>query len=123
MAAVATVKSLYSHATFMITVVMIPFVLLLTNRQYRTATVFFCLFVAGLFVQVIQNSVQPPVAVNTLVVLLVGLALWLFPAPVTRVYIIKSTTVSECITALDRTHIGWQITISLSALFRFVPTM
>ena len=38
-------------------------------------------------------------------------------------YIIKSTTASECITALGRMHIGRQITIPLSVLFRFIPTM
>ena len=74
MAVVATAEFLYSHTAFMIAVAMIPFVLLLTNRQYKTATVFFCLFAAGLFVQAIQNSVQFPMIVNMLVVLLVGLA-------------------------------------------------
>lgn len=123
MAVVATAEFLYSHTAFMIAVAMIPFVLLLTNRQYKTATVFFCLFAAGLFVQAIQNSVQFPMIVNMLVVLLVGLVLWLFPAFVMGAYIIKSTTASECITALGRMHIGRQITIPLSVLFRFIPTM
>ena len=80
MAVVATAEFLYSHTAFMIAVAMIPFVLLLTNRQYKTATVFFCLFAAGLFVQAIQNSVQFPMIVTMLVVLLVGLVLRLFPA-------------------------------------------
>ena len=75
MAVVATAEFLYSHTAFMIAVAMIPFILLLTNRQYKTATVFFCLFAAGLFVQAIQNSVQFPMIVNMLVVLLVGLVL------------------------------------------------
>ncbi len=123
MAVVATAEFLYSHTAFMIAVAMIPFVLLLTNRQYKTATVFFCLFAAGLFVQAIQNSVQFPMIVNMLVVLLVGLVLRLFPAFMMGAYIIKSTTASECITALGRMHIGRQITIPLSVLFRFIPTM
>ena len=123
MAVVATAEFLYSHTAFMIAVAMIPFVLFLTNRQYKTATVFFCLFAAGLFVQAIQNSVQFPMIVNMLVVLLVGLVLRLFPAFMMGAYIIKSTTASECITALGRMHIGRQITIPLSVLFRFIPTM
>ena len=123
MAVVATAEFLYSHTAFMIAVAMIPFILLLTNRQYKTATVFFCLFAAGLFVQAIQNSVRFPMIVNMLVVLLVGLVLRLFPAFVMGAYIIKSTTASECITALGRMHIGRQITIPLSVLFRFIPTM
>ena len=60
MAVVATAEFLYSHTAFMIAVALIPFVLLLTNRQYKTAIVFFCLFTAGLFVQAVQNSIQFP---------------------------------------------------------------
>lgn len=123
MAVVATAEFLYSHTAFMIAVALIPFVLLLTNRQYKTAIVFFCLFTAGLFVQAVQNSIQFPMVINMLVVLLVGLVLRLFPAFVMGAYIIKSTTASECITALGRMHIGRQITIPLSVLFRFIPTM
>ena len=80
MAVVATAEFLYSHTAFMIAVALIPFVLLLTNRQYKTAIVFFCLFTAGLFVQAVQNSIQFPMVINMLVVLLVGLVLRLFPA-------------------------------------------
>ena len=58
MAVVATAEFLYSRTAFMIAVAMIPFVLLLTNRQYKTATVFFCLFAAGLFVQAIMALPQ-----------------------------------------------------------------
>ena len=75
MAVVATAEFLYSHTAFMIAVALIPFVLLLTNRQYKTAIVFFCLFTAGLFVQAVQNSIQFPMVINMLVVLLVGLVL------------------------------------------------
>ena len=118
MAVVATAEFLYSHTAFMIVVALIPFVLLLTNRQYKTAIIFFCLFTAGLFVQAVQNSMQFPMVINMLVVVL-----RLFPAFVMGAYIIKSTTTSECITALGRMHIGQQITIPLSVLFRFIPTM
>lgn len=123
MAVVATAEFLYSHTAFMIVVALIPFVLLLTNRQNKTALIFFCLFSAGLFVQAVQNSIQFPMVINMLVVLLVGLVLRLFPAFAMGAYIIKSTTASECITALGRMHIGRQITIPLSVLFRFIPTM
>lgn len=41
MAVVATAEFLYNHTAFMIAVALIPFVLLLTNRQYKTAITFF----------------------------------------------------------------------------------
>ena len=123
MAVVATAEFLYSHTAFMIAVAAIPFVLLLTCRQYKTAIIFAVLFSLGLVVQAIQNTLHFPMIVNMLVVLLVGLVLRLFPAFVMGAYIIRSTTASECITALGRMHISRKITIPLSVLFRFIPTM
>lgn len=123
MAVVATAEFLYSHTAFMIAVALIPFVLLLTNRQYKTSITFFILFTAGLVVQAVQNNVQFPMVINMLIVLLVGLVLRLFPAFMMGAYFIKSTTASECVASLGRMHIGRQITIPLSVLFRFIPTM
>lgn len=123
MSVVATAEFLYCHTAFMIAIALIPFILLLTNKQYKTATIFFILFTAGLSVQAIQNSIHFPMIVNMIVVLLVGLVLRLFPAFAMGAYIIKSTTASECVTSLSRMHIGRQITVPLSVLFRFIPTM
>jgi len=123
MAVVATAEFLYAHTAFMIAVALIPFVLLLTNRQYKTGVTFFILFTAGLVVQAVQNNVQFPMVINILIVLLVGLVLRLFPAFMMGAYFIKSTTASECVASLGRMHIGRQITIPLSVLFRFIPTM
>lgn len=123
MAAVATAEFLYAHTAFMIAVALIPFVLLLTNRQYKTAIAFFILFTAGLVMQAVQNNVQFTMIINMIIVLLVGLVLRLFPAFMMGAYFIKSTTASECVASLGRMHIGRQITIPLSVLFRFIPTM
>ena len=123
MAVVATAEFLYGHTAFMLAVALIPFILLLTNRQYKAATIFIVLFVAALVVKEIQNSIHFHVVVNMVVVLLVGLVLRLFPAFEMGNYIIKSTTASECITSLSRMYIGRNITIPLSVLFRFLPTM
>ena len=113
MAVVATAEFLYGHTAFMLAVALIPFILLLTNRQYKAATIFIVLFVAALVVKEIQNSIRFHMVVNMVVVLLVGLVLRLFPA----------FAASECITSLSRMHIGRNITIPLSVLFRFLPTM
>lgn len=123
MAIVATAEFLYAHTAFMIAVALIPFVLLLINRQYKTALIFFVLFTTGLVVQAVQNSIQFPMVLNMLIVLLVGLVLRLFPAFMMGAYFLKSTTASECVASLGRMHIGRQITIPLSVLFRFLPTM
>lgn len=123
MAIVATAEFLYSHTAFMIAVAAIPFVLLMFNKQYKTGIIFFVLFSLSLFMGRIHNSVQLPMILNMLAVLLVGFVQRLFPAFALGSYVIKSTTAGECITALSRLHIGRSITIPLSVLFRFLPTM
>lgn len=123
MAAVATAEFLYGHTAFMVAVALIPFVLLLTNRQYKIAIAFLILFSTGLIVQAVQNNIQFSMIINMIIVLLVGLVLRLFPAFMMGAYFIKSTTASECVASLEKMHIGRQITIPLSILFRFLPTM
>ena len=51
MAVVATAEFLYGHTAFMLAVALIPFILLLTNRQYKAAAIFIVLFVAALVVK------------------------------------------------------------------------
>ncbi|OJT83071.1 transporter [Clostridioides difficile] len=123
MAIVSTAEFLYSHTAFMIAVALIPFVLLLSNRQYKTGMIFFILFVLSLIMGKGHNSIQLPMILNMIAVLLVGFVQRLFPAFALGAYVINSTTASECITALGRMHIGRNITIPLSVLFRFLPTM
>lgn len=123
MAVVASAEFLYSHTSFMIAVALIPFALLMSNRQYKTGMTFFVLFVLSLFMGRIHNSVQLPMILNMLAVLLVGFVQRLFPAFALGAYVINSTTAGECITGLGRMHIGRSITIPLSVLFRFLPTM
>lgn len=123
MAIVATAEFLYGHTAFMLTVALIPFVLLMSNKQYKTGMIFFVLFLLSLFMGKIHNSVQLPMVLNMIAVLLVGFVQRLFPAFALGTYVIKSTTAGECITALGRMHIGRNITIPLSVLFRFLPTM
>lgn len=123
MAIVATAEFLYGHTAFMVAIALIPFTLLLTNRQYKTGVVFLLLFGAALMVKEVQNSIHFHIMVNMIVVLLVGLVLRLFPAFAMGDYIVNSTTASECITSLSRMYVGRSITIPLSVLFRFLPTM
>ncbi len=123
MSFVATAEFLYGHNAFLLAVALIPFTLLLTNKQYKSAGIFMILFMCALFVKGIQNYMHFPMVVNMIVVLLVGLVLRLFPAFAMGDYLIYSTTASEWISALSRMHIGKTIIIPLSVLFRFLPTL
>ncbi len=123
MAVISTAEFLYSHTAFMIAVAIIPFVLLTLNKQYRFASGFLLLFTVSLIAKETQSFVHFHVIVNMMIVLLVGLVLRLFPAFAMGAYMIYSTKASEFITALGRMHISRKITIPISVLFRFLPTM
>ncbi len=60
---------------------------------------------------------------NMVVVFLVGFVLRLLPAFAMGAYLIQSTKASEFITSLGRMHVSRNITIPISVLFRFLPTM
>ncbi|MCR1972594.1 energy-coupling factor transporter transmembrane protein EcfT [Clostridium sporogenes] len=123
MAVISTAEFLYSHVAFMIAVALIPFVLLMINKQYKLGTGFIILFVLSLVAKEVQSYIHLNVVLNMIIVLLVGLVLRLFPAFAMGAYIIYSTKASEFISAMGRMHITRKITIPVSVLFRFLPTM
>jgi energy-coupling factor transporter transmembrane protein EcfT len=123
MAIISTAEFLYSHTAFMIVLVLIPFILLMINMQYKLGSGFLLLFILALIAKETQSFIHFNVAINMFVVLLVGLVLRLFPAFAMGVYMIYSTKASEFITALGRMHVSRKITIPISVLFRFLPTI
>ncbi len=123
MAVISTAEFLYNHTAFMIAVAVIPFILLMINKQFKLGIGFILLFLLALVAKDIQSYVHFNLAVNMLIVLLVGLVLRLFPAFAMGAYMIYSTKASEFITAMSRMHVTRKITIPVSVLFRFLPTM
>lgn len=123
MAVVSTAEFLYSHLAFMIAVALIPFVLLLINKQYKLGWGFLFLFILALAAKETQSLLHLNIVLNMIVVLLVGLVLRLFPAFAMGYYIVYSTKASEFISAMCRMHISRNIIIPISVLFRFLPTM
>lgn len=123
MAIISTTEFLYSHAAFMIAIALIPFVLLTINKQYKIGFGFVFLFSLALVAKGTQNILHLNIVFNMVIVLLIGLVLRLFPAFAMGAYIIHSTKSSEFISAMGRMHITKKITIPISVLFRFLPTM
>ena len=123
MAVISTAEFLYSHRSFMVAVALIPFVLLMTNKQYKQALGFIGLFILSLIAKEAQSNMHLNAVFNMMIVLLVGLVLRLFPSFAMGAYVISSTKASEFISAMERMHITRKITIPVSVLFRFLPTM
>ncbi len=100
----------------------IPFVFLLGIKNYRFAAVYFILY---LFSSVIEGAVLQVTSggLNLLLVMVAGIVSR-FLAPMVMGYcVMQSTTVSEFITAMERMHMPQVITIPLSVMFRFFPTI
>jgi len=123
MAVVSTAEFLYGHALFMIAVAIIPTILLISNKQYRTGIGFCILFLVALTVKEKQAFIHFNMLLNMIVVFLVGVVLRLSPTFAMGSYLIRSTKASEFISAMGRMHVSRKITIPISVLFRFLPTM
>ena len=100
----------------------LPAVLLLTAKRYGKAAVFGILFAA---VKAAELLLLPRTTGAALSIL--GICCMVFvrlmPGLIMGAYMLSSTTVSEFIAAMHRMHIPQQITIPLSVMFRFFPTV
>ncbi len=120
---IATLELVNVNIYFTLAVGFIPFLLFLSNRQFLGACKYFGLFLIAAFIHVHRTDMQVNMVLNMIVVLLGGLILKLSPAFTTSDYIIESTSVSEVIAAMSKMKISRKITIPLSVIFRFFPTI
>lgn len=101
---------------------MIPCIFLLLMKSYKTAGIDFCIYV---FASVIEGAVLQFTSggLNLFFVIIAGI-ISRFVAPMVMGYcVMQSTTVSEFVTAMERMHVPQMITIPLSVMFRFFPTI
>ena len=100
----------------------VPFGFLLVMKKYQFAVIYFFLY---LFSTVIEGAVIQLTsgALNLILVITAGI-ISRFLAPMVMGYcVMQSTTVSEFVTAMERMHVPQIITIPLSVMFRFFPTI
>ncbi len=120
---IATLELLNVNIYFTLAIGFIPFLLFLSNRQYLGAFKYYVLFLIAAFLHVHRVGIELNMFFNMIVVLLGGLILKLSPAFTTSDYIIESTSASEVIAAMTKLKISRKITIPLSVMFRFLPTI
>ena len=105
-----------------IAVSILPVLLLMTAKQYQKAIVFGLIYV---LMKLVEWFIIPKAtgAVLSLMGFCCLLFVRLMPSLIMGAYMLSSTTVSEFIAAMHRMHIPQQITIPLSVMFRFFPTV
>ena len=100
----------------------LPLILLMTAKQYKKAAVFGLLYAS---IKSAEVFLVPHITGAALSI--IGLCCMIFvrlsPGLIMGAYMLSSTTVSEFIAAMHRMHIPQQITIPLSVMFRFFPTV
>ncbi|MBR6070987.1 MAG: energy-coupling factor transporter transmembrane protein EcfT [Ruminococcus sp.] len=100
----------------------IPFVLLLTVRHIKSALIYVMLLGLSVFC---EGSVIPNIsgAPNLILMILCGIISRFVPGYMMGWYTVRSTSVSEFMTAMDRMRVPYFITIPFSVMFRYFPTL
>lgn len=120
---VAVTELMNGSIYFTAAVAAIPVFLLVQNRQWKLASWYVVLFALGMFAKVYQGQLGLPMSVNMVAVLLTGFVLRLAPAFAMAAYFVATTTASELVTGLGRVGVSRMVTIPVSVIFRFAPTM
>lgn len=101
---------------------LLPFVFLLVIKKRNMAFIYFALYAVAMLLEGAVFQVTSGVC-NLIVVMTAGI-ISRFLAPIVMGFcVMQSTTVSEFITAMERMHVPGCITIPMSVMFRFFPTI
>ncbi len=100
----------------------IPMILLLSARRYRAA-IFYVLLLGA--VEALEGFVIPHMggALSLMAMIICGVISRFGPGYLCGFYVMKTTSPSEFVTVMERMHIPGAITIPMSVMFRYFPTL
>lgn len=120
-----TINSLFfceNRLTFMLAMAMIPFLLLLAEKNIKAALGYGVFYTLAAFASIYLVPLTHGVA-NIVVVACSGLLHRMLPGLIMGYYLVTTTTVSEFVAAMERMHIPKKIIIPMCVMFRFFPTV
>lgn len=101
---------------------LLPLILLVVLKRYPLALVYGVLYTIAMLLEGAVFRMTDGI-LNIIVVMMAGI-ISRFLAPIVMGYcVMQSTTVAEFIAAMERIHVPSLITIPLSVMFRFFPTI
>ena len=101
---------------------LIPFALLLCARRVKTAGQYLLLYAACFAAERLAMNVLH--GLPSFLLLAVSSIMTRFaPGLMVAAYLVSTTAVSEFIAAMEKMHVSEKITIPLSVIFRFLPTI
>lgn len=100
----------------------LPLIFLLMLRKYKMAAYYLCAYA---FASLVPQLLVPllPAMINLLFTGMIALMTQILPGMMMAYFLIVSTSVSEFVTAMDRMHVPKSISVPMSVLFRFFPTI
>ena len=111
-----------SLGVYSVVLALIPIVLMLISGNVKNAVIFFLIYSCCMAVTVLAVPEMSGV-LQYIVIALCGLFMRFLPGIAMGYYTVSTTTVSEFIAAMERMHITDKITIPMSVIFRFFPTI
>lgn len=105
-----------------IALAMLPLVFLLMLHKCKMAVYYLCAYA---FASLVPQLLVPllPTVINLLFTGMIALMTQILPGMMMAYFLIVSTSVSEFVTAMDRMHVPKSISVPMSVLFRFFPTI
>lgn len=100
----------------------LPLIFLLMLGKHKMAVYYLCAYV---FASLVPQLLVPllPTVINLLFTGMIALMTQILPGMMMAYFLIVSTSVSEFVTAMDRMHVPKSISVPMSVLFRFFPTI
>lgn len=101
---------------------LIPFVLILSERRFKTAGKYLLLYLACFALERIALTTLSNL-LSFVVLAMTSIMTRFSPGIMTGAWLLSSTSVSEFIGSMERMHLTEKIVIPLSVIFRFFPTI
>lgn len=105
-----------------IALAMLPLIFLLMLHKCKMAVYYLCAYVFASLVPQLLVPLLPDI-INLLFTGMIALMTQILPGMMMAYFLIVSTSVSEFVTAMDRMHVPKSISVPMSVLFRFFPTI
>lgn len=100
----------------------LPLIFLLMLGKHKMAVYYLCAYVFASLVPQLLVPLLPDI-INLLFTGMIALMTQILPGMIMAYFLIVSTSVSEFVTAMDRMHVPKSISVPMSVLFRFFPTI
>lgn len=101
--------------------VFLPVLLLLAQKEWKAGCISIVIYVGSFYAQMaLQHDLT---AIESVLALMLYVITKILPTVILARYIVKSTKVSEFLAAMNRMHVTDKLTIPISVIFRFFPTV